>query len=342
VRLSTAGPTTARPSPCSRWIRRLLGRVFAAVASIAAVAAVVSVAAVAPVAAQALQPVPPLNARVTDTTGTLDAAQRQALEATLAELEGRKGAQIAVLMVPTTQPEAIEQYSIRVAEAWKIGRGRAAAERASGDRNAPAIDDGVLLLIAKNDRRLRIEVGYGLEGAIPDGIAKRIIDESIAPRFRRQDWFGGIQAGVQDLRARIEGEPLPAPWIPAGEDGTDGQAFGILPILIFAFVAGSILSSVIGRFLGAGAAGLGAGVFGAAALASLALGVGAGLLVFVLVLMMAPSRSGLRQVGRRTYRDGPVILPGGWGGGRGGGFGGGGGFSGGGGGFGGGGASGDW
>jgi uncharacterized protein len=279
---------------------------------------------------------------VTDLTGTLDPQQVQSLEAMLAALEQKKGAQVAVLMVPTTQPEAIEQYGIRVAEAWKLGRGKAQASRATGDPNAPAVDDGVLLLIAKQDRRLRIEVGYGLEGAIPDSIAKRIIDESISPRFRRGDYFGGIQAGLQDLQARIEGEELPAPWQREGAQQDEG-VFGLLPVLIFAFVGGTILSSIVGRFLGAGAGGVGAGLLGAGAIGSLPLAFGAGAVIFVLILLMAPSSSGLRRVGRHTYRNGPVIFPGGgWGGGgRGGGFGGGG-FGGGGGGFGGGGASGGW
>lgn len=290
--------------------------------------------------AQQLQPIPPLKARVTDLTGTLDARQIQELDAMLADLEQKKGSQVAVLMVQSTQPEAIEQYGIRVADAWKLGRGKARAQQATGDSNAPAVDDGVLLLIAKQDRRLRIEVGYGLEGAIPDGIAKRIIDESISPRFRQQDYFGGIQAGLQDLRTRIEGEDLPPAWQreTAGQpDSDDGL---IVPLLIFAFISGTILSTFLGRFLGAGAAGLGAGVIGAATLGSVALGIAAALGVFVLVLLLGSSGGGMRRVGRHTYRDGPVIMPGGWGG-RGGG-GGGGGFGGGGGGFGGGGASGGW
>lgn len=300
---------------------------------------------------QSLQPVPPLKSRVTDLTGTLDAQQVQTLEAALAELEQDEGAQVAVLMVPTTKPEAIEQYGIRVVDQWKLGRGKARAEQATGNPNAPPVDDGVLLLVAKEDRRMRIEVGYGLEGAIPDGIAKRIIDESIAPRFRQQDYFGGIQAGLKDLRARIEGEDLPPAWLPSNGKEPGAGVFGMLPVLVFAFVAGTILASMVGRFLGAGTAGLGAGVFGATAVGSTLLAVGAAILVFALVLLMAPSRSGLRRVGRHTYGNGPIILPGGWGGGgRGGGFGGGGGgfggggggFGGGGGGFGGGGASGGW
>jgi uncharacterized protein len=291
--------------------------------------------------AQPLQPIPALQARVTDLTGTLDAGQIRTLEEMLADLEQKEGAQVAVLMVQTTQPEAIEQYSIRVVEAWKLGRGKKQAEQATGDPNAAPVDDGVLLLVAKQDRRLRIEVGYGLEGAIPDGIAKRIIDESISPRFRRQDYFGGIQAGLQDLRTRIEGEDLPAAWQPGSGRPEQEGVFSFLPVLLFAFVAGTILSSIVGRFLGAGVGGAGAGFLGAAAVGSIPLAIGAGLLIFVLVLLMAPSSGGLRRIGRHTYRGGPVVLPGGWGGGGGGGFGGGG-FGGGGGGFGGGGASGGW
>src|SRR5262245_41043112 len=148
-------------------------------------------------AAAAEAPVPPLKSRVTDLTATLTPDQRAALEAKLATFETKKGAQVAVLIVPTTQPEAIEQYSIRVAEQWKLGRKR--------------VDDGAILVIAKNDRKLRIEVGRGLEGAIPDAIAKRIVSDVIAPRFREGDFYGGITAGVDRILRTIEGEPLPPP-----------------------------------------------------------------------------------------------------------------------------------
>ncbi len=331
-----------RAAPSARLTPRAGGLARLALAGLLLIVGLLSTFA-AP--AQSLQPIPPLKARVTDLTGTLAPQQVEALEAMLADLERSKGAQVAVLMVPTTQPEAIEQYGIRVADAWKLGRGKERAQRATGDPNAAPVDDGVLLLIAKQDRRLRIEVGYGLEGAITDGIAKRIIDESISPRFRSGDYFGGIQAGLQDLRARIEGEDLPPAWerAAAGQEGNGG--FGFIPVLVFSFVAGTILSSVAGRLLGAGAGGLGAGLLGALAIGSVWLAVGAALAVFVLVLLIAPGGTGLRQAGRHTYRNGPVILPGGWGGrggSGGGGFGGGGGFSGGGGGFGGGGASGGW
>src|SRR5688572_8255129 len=142
-------------------------------------------------------PVPPLKSRVTDSTGTLTPDQRAALEAKLATFETKKGSQVAVLMVATIKPETIEQYSIRVVEQWKLGRKR--------------VDDGVLLIVAKDDRRMRIEVGRGLEGAIPDAIAKRIVSDMIAPRFREGDFYGGIMAGVDRILRTIEGEPLPPP-----------------------------------------------------------------------------------------------------------------------------------
>src|SRR6202020_1983989 len=141
--------------------------------------------------------VPPLSGRVVDQTGTLSSSDVAALTQTLRDFEARKGSQIAVLIVPTTQPETIEQYSIRVAEAWKIGRKK--------------IDDGALLVVAKNDRKLRIEVGYGLEGALNDITAKRIIDEIITPQFRNGDFAGGVAAGVDRIVGVINGESLPAP-----------------------------------------------------------------------------------------------------------------------------------
>ena len=148
-------------------------------------------------AALALVAVPPLSERVVDQTGTLVAADIASLTQTLKDLETRKGSQIAVLIVPTTDGEAIEQFSLRVAEAWKIGRKK--------------IDDGALLVIAKNDRRLRIEVGYGLEGALTDATTKRIIDEDITPKFKSGDFAGGIAAGINRMIRVIDGEPLPTP-----------------------------------------------------------------------------------------------------------------------------------
>ena len=140
---------------------------------------------------------PPLSGRVVDQTGTLSSGDIASLTQTLKDFETRKGSQIAVLIVPTTAPETIEQYSIRVAEAWKIGRKK--------------IDDGAMLVVAKNDRKLRIEVGYGLEGALTDVTVKRIIDEVITPKFRSGDFAGGISAGVDRIIGVIDGEPLPAP-----------------------------------------------------------------------------------------------------------------------------------
>ena len=142
-----------------------------------------------------LQAIPALQAHVTDTIGLLPEARRAALETRLADLEARKGAQVAVLVVASTQPEDIAAYSIRVVEAWKLGRAK--------------VDDGVLFLIARDDRRLRIEVGRGLEGAIPDAVAKRIIAETVAPRFKAADFPGGIEAGVEALTQLIDGETLP-------------------------------------------------------------------------------------------------------------------------------------
>src|SRR4249919_2884064 len=147
--------------------------------------------------ALALVAVPPLTGRVVDQTATLSSGDIASLTQTLKDLQTRKGSQIAVLIVPTTDGEAIEQFSLRVAEAWKIGRKK--------------IDDGVLLVVAKNDRHLRIEVGYGLEGALTDVTAKRIIDEIITPRFRNSDFTGGISAGVDRIIGVVDGEKLPAP-----------------------------------------------------------------------------------------------------------------------------------
>ena len=269
--------------------------------------------------------IPPLKARITDLTGTLSAQQRDALEQTLAEFEKRKGAQIAVLMVPTTQPETIEEYSVRVEEAWKLGR--------------KGVDDSALLVIAKNDRRLHIEVGYGLEGALPDAIAKRIIDNDITPRFRQGDFYGGIRAGVDRIMRVVEGEKLPPPAAhgPAPSHGFDPGTLVFLFIVVM--FAGSVLRALFGRVLGAGFGGGIAAFAGWMLLGSAVLALGLGVVAFVFLLL-----SGLGGGYRRGgWGGGPWIGGGGWGGGGGfgGGFGGGG-FSGGGGSSGGGGASGSW
>src|SRR6266699_1424825 len=172
--------------------------------------------------------VPPLKARVTDLTGTLSGTQQQDLERRLREFESRKGSQIAVLMLPSTEPETIEEYSIRVADAWKIGRAR--------------VDDGVILVVAKNDRKLRVEVGRGLEGAIPDAIAKRVVSDIIAPYFRSGDFYGGVAAGTDALMKLVEGEPLPPRKGTANGDSRsqDHQGTFVL-LLIFAFIVVPIL-----------------------------------------------------------------------------------------------------
>ncbi|MBW8329994.1 MAG: YgcG family protein [Thiobacillus sp.] len=250
--------------------------------------------------------VPELARRVTDTTTTLNADQVSTLESRLAAFEAQKGSQIAVLIVPTTQPEDIAQFGIRVADKWKIGREK--------------IDDGVILIVAKDDRALRLEVGYGLEGAIPDAIAKRVIAETITPHFKAGDYYGGIDAGVQQLMRLIEGEPLPPPST-SGKGGNDAP-FVIL--IVGGIVAGWLLSLLMSRPAAGGIAALGSGAVGALLLGFTPV------LRFIAVFVFAGVATGFRHGG-------------GWSSGGGGGFGGGGGsWGGGGGGFGGGGASGSW
>jgi uncharacterized protein len=258
--------------------------------------------------------IPPV-ARVVDTTGTLTPENRAALEQMLGEFEKRKGSQIAVLMVPTTAGEPIEQFSLRAAEKWKLGRKR--------------VDDGALLVVAKDDRAMRIEVGYGLEGALNDATAKRIIAEVIAPRFREGDFFGGIGAGVDRMMRVIDGEPLPAPA--RGAPAAHGDTFQYLPVLLVAaLVVGGVLRAVLGRALGAAAAGGVVGFLAWILAGTLAIGLFAGALAFLFTLL-----GGFAGRGFGGYRGGGGFGGGGW-------SGGGGGFSGGGGGFGGGGASGRW
>jgi uncharacterized protein len=188
----------------------------------------------------ALVAVPQLTGRVVDQTGTLSSGDIAQLTQTLADLERRKGSQIAVLIVPTTDGEAIEQFSLRVAEAWKIGRKK--------------VDDGALLVIAKNDRHLRIEVGYGLEGALTDVATKRLIDEVITPKFKSGDFAGGISAGIDKMIALVNGEKLPAP-APAHWD--NGPSLDEVNPFWFglAFVVSGILRSTLGRLLGSVSAG---------------------------------------------------------------------------------------
>jgi uncharacterized protein len=281
-------------------------------------------------AAQDLLPVPALTARVIDQTGTLGESQRAALEAKLAAFESASGPQIVVLVVPTTAPEDIAAYAWRVADTWKIGR--------------RDVGDGLLLIVAKNDRAVRIEVARALEGAVPDLAARQIIDRAIVPAFRAGDFAGGIDAALDQIIARLKGENLPLPERRAApQPGLDlGQ------IAIFLFVAvpviGGVLTRIFGRKLGALLTGGATGAMGWLVTASVMVGVVAGLLALLLVGVMGVGAAAGLRGGRRGGWP-PMGPPGGgWsGGGRGGGFGGGGGFgSGGGGSFGGGGASGRW
>lgn len=266
-----------------------------------------------------LPPVPRLVARVTDLTATLTSEQRGLLNAKLAAFEREKGTQIVVLIVATVKPEAIEQYALRVVEVWQPGR--------------RGIDDGALLLVAKEDRKLRIEVGYGLEGALNDATAKRIISETISPRFKQGDFAGGIDAGVDAMIRVIGGEPLPAPSAsspPAGAAAADGHLETLLFVgFILVFVVGGVLRAIFGRFLAAGIVGVAAGVIAAILISSLLMAALVGLAGFIASLLFG-------ALGGVGWSSGGIS----WGGGGGGG--GSGGFSGGGGSFGGGGASGDW
>jgi uncharacterized protein len=302
-----------------RWLRRNAATAFVAACLLCATTG----------HAQALVEVPVLRSPVTDLTGTLTPGQAAALEAKLRAFEQAKGSQVAVLVVPTTQPEEIEQYSMRVAEAWKLGR--------------KGIDDGAILLVARDDRKVRIEVGYGLEGVLPDAIANRIIDEDIVPRFRAGDFGGGISAGVDRMLGVIQGEPLPEPAPRGPERGVPGLG-NLLPLLlIFALVGGSILRRLFGRVGGALATGGLVGFVTWLIIRIVAISAFAGIIAFIFAVVggMGGGPGGRGWYSGRHGRGGG--FPGGFGGGGfgGGGFGGGG-FRGGGGGFGGGGASGSW
>jgi uncharacterized protein len=267
--------------------------------------------------------VPALKQRVTDLTQTLNAEQVATLTAQLSSLEQAKGSQLAVLIVPTTGDESIEQFGIRVVDVWKLGR--------------KGVDDGVLLLVAKNDRTVRIEVGRGLEGALPDVTAFRIIREFIVPAFSQNDFAGGIKLGVEKISSVIQGEALPAPKASANY-GTRGAPSGLDEFKVLGFhpltlglmlLGGFILSQIAGNWVGRG------GVTAAAAAAALATGTPIWLALafgggMAILLTIVSSRIFLEILSLLIQMRG------------GGGGGGGGGFGGGGGGFGGGGASGKW
>ena len=260
--------------------------------------------------------VPPLTGHVVDQTATLTADQKAALEQTLQAFEAKKGSQIAVLIVPTVEPETIEQYALRVAEQWKLGRKK--------------VDDGAILVVAKNDRALRIEVGYGLEGVLTDATSKRIISEIIAPAFKQGDFPGGISRGVERMLSVVAGEPLSPPITRLADDPSNlGQYIPI--VFLLALSVGGFLRSVLGRIPGSivtgGALAAVAWLFAGGVIVT----IGAGVIGLVLTLLGGGmGRSGAHHVGGHHA------------GGRAGGLGGNGGFSGGGGGFGGGGASGRW
>ena len=265
--------------------------------------------------------VPQLRSPVTDLTNTLTPQESQALDQKLRAFEQRKGSQVAVLIVPTTQPEAIEQYSIRVVERWQLGR--------------QGVDDGVLLLVAKDDRAVRIEVAYGLEGALPDVIANRIVQQVIVPRFAQGRFYEGIDQAVDRIIGVLEGEPLPEAERRAPRPSGEGIG-NLLPLLLMVvFVGSGILRRMLGGFGGAAATGGVAGLLVWLLTGVMVFSAGAGVMAFLFTLLGGGGGGG----GFAGRRGGGY---GGWGGGGfGGGFGGGG-WSGGGGSFGGGGASGRW
>ncbi|HEY7377560.1 MAG TPA: YgcG family protein [Steroidobacteraceae bacterium] len=269
-------------------------------------------------AAPAQIEVPALHARVTDLTGTLSAEQTAALEQKLSDFEARKGSQLAVLIVPTTEPEDIAGFGIRVADAWKLGR--------------KGVDDGAILLVAKNDRRMRIEVGRGLEGVMPDVIAGRIVSDTIAPLFKQGDFYGGINAGLDQMIRVVDGEPLPPPdhkW-----SGSPSSSHWFFTALILVIIASNFLRAILGRTFGAVATGGIAGVVAYVMTRVIPIAALLGVFGFFIALLAGfGGGRGWSNRGRGGF--------GSWGGGSGS-FGGGGGFSGGGGGFSGGGASGSW
>lgn len=331
-RRATGSPPSARepahrlaqsPEPLSTRLSA-----FARIAAVLAAAAALvlpSIASAWESGSDGLKPVPPLTARVTDLTGTLSPPERASLEAKLAALESSTGAQVAVLLVPTTQPEPIETYAIRVADAWKVGR--------------KGKDDGAVLVVAKDDRKLRLEVGYGLEGAIPDAVAKRIVSEDIAPKFREGKFAEGIDAGVERIVGIVARGAPPPPERKSAQPARGGGFpldLAALLLLVVVPAVGGVLKSIFGKL---GGATVGAAIAGGITwfvIGSVLLAAGVAVVAWIVILVVGGvgGLSGAR-------RGGGIVLPGGgWSGGGGGGSSGG--WSGGGGGFGGGGASGNW
>ncbi|MNK48238.1 hypothetical protein D3C87_670660 [compost metagenome] len=304
-------------------IRRALAAIFIAALAWAGL----------PALAQGLLPIPTLTARVIDQTGTLDAAQRSGLETKLAAFEQRKGSQIVVLMVPTTAPEDIASYAQRVGDAWKIGR--------------KGVGDGLLVIVAKDDRKMRIATAKTLEGAVPDLAAVRIIDEEMKPRFRNNDFAGGLNAAVDRLIGLVDGEPLPEPSrnssSGSSNDGFDWENLAIF-LFVGVFVGAPIARAILGKTMGSVAMGGGIGVVAFFLTTSTVIAVIAGLIALMVSLFSGLAGFGPGRGGRGGGGGGGWSSGGGGGGwSSGGGGGGGGGFSSGGGGnFGGGGASGDW
>ncbi|PMS19666.1 hypothetical protein C0Z18_12505 [Trinickia dabaoshanensis] len=284
---------------------KVFGRLFALIVTLALLGSAGAAGEVA---------VPTLTARVTDQTATLTPDQIESIGQTLEAFEARKGTQIAVLIVPTTEPETIEQYSLRVVEQWKLGRRQ--------------VDDGALLIVAKNDRTLRIEVGYGLEGALNDAISNRIIRETIIPRFRENDFYGGIAAGVDQMIRVADGEPLPPPQ--TRTRGGSPDVWKLAPVIFMLAVAlAGVLRSAFGRLPGAVIAGGGAALIAWLLATGIAAVAAAGLIAFLFTLFGTGMGAYVGTYGIGHHR-------GGFGRGGRGGFGGGGGS------FGGGGASGRW
>ncbi|WP_062480205.1 TPM domain-containing protein [Variovorax boronicumulans] len=304
-------------------IRRALSAIFIAALAWAGL----------PALAQGLLPIPTLTARVIDQTGTLDAAQRSGLETKLAAFEQRKGSQIVVLMVPTTAPEDIASYAQRVGDTWKIGR--------------KGVGDGLLVIVAKDDRKMRIATAKTLEGAVPDLAAVRIVDEEMKPRFRNNDFAGGLNAAVDRLIGLVDGEPLPEPSrnssSGSSNDGFDWENLAIF-LFVGVFVGAPIARAILGNTMGSVAMGGGIGVVAFFLTTSTVIAVIAGLIALMVSLFSGLAGFGPGRGGRGGGGGGGWSSGGGGGGwSSGGGGGGGGGFSSGGGGnFGGGGASGDW